>query len=834
MAYTQMVPTDSRSFSGLDTAARISLLLVGLAAARDVSFAQSPAPLYYAIEDESGEIIARGTSADGSVPVGQVFLPPGTFRYWVADIDALTIGSIAFEVESTAAGTEIPTAPLAESQTLDLDGDGLPDDIERVLGTNALEGDTDGDGVLDLAEIQQGLNPNGDSAFARTGVISSVEAPDRALQICAFDDLAVLTTRSGVYAFNVFNRLNPILLARIEDEGTPGQITCSGSRVGVAYGDAGFGIIDMSDPPSARLEHRVTLPGRTVAVASRGDLFYAGTNLGTVWVIDARSGSVLGSLVLAFGYEVETLAVAGDRLLAFQSNMVLSSMRIRGVQVALEDQYQHRFRQGSPPHRLVVGPRFIYLIGRLVFFTGVFRLHDGTILHVDDLELGGSGGVAGADARAPTGSGLAVWLPLNGVADLSFLRLLDLSTVPEFDADGRGDLGLGAVTSHMTLYNGLAYIASDTGLEIVSYLSADSLGVPPEVTLDPGLPRGQPEVEENRILTLTATVSDDVAVRNVEFWVDGERVATDGNFPFTHTIRVPEVEPGGALRLRARASDTGGNASETPELVLRVTADRTSPNLVVTRPTPGTPALAPSVVALGFDEAIDPASVVDPVVTIRPLGGGPQVVAQNARLEDADRTILAELDAPLDGGAYVAEVRAPITDRAGNRLRPGTRWVFWVVGGPGSTDLDGDGLPDELEEEFGFDPTLADSNGDGTPDGFEDHDVDGLSAAWELIFGTAPLDNDSDDNGIPDGAEDADGDGVHLSDELALGLDPFSFDSDGDGFDDGFERVAGFDPRVPGDVLLEVRSGPTSYINARLESPAEIELYSPEILYENR
>ena len=34
-----------------------------------------------------------------------------------------------------------------------------------------------------------------------------------------------------------------------------------------------------------------------------------------------------------------------------------------------------------------------------------------------------------------------------------------------------------------------------------------------------------------KALPVTATVTDDVQVRNVEFFVDGKRVETDGNFP---------------------------------------------------------------------------------------------------------------------------------------------------------------------------------------------------------------------------------------------------------------------------------------------------------------
>ena len=57
-------------------------------------------------------------------------------------------------------------------------------------------------------------------------------------------------------------------------------------------------------------------------------------------------------------------------------------------------------------------------------------------------------------------------------------------------------------------------------------------------------------------------------------------------------------------------------------------------------------------------------------------------------------------------------------------------------------DLDGDGLPDDLEREIGTNLRDADSDNDGLTDGQEVNET-----------GTNPLDRDSDNDGILDGAE---------------------------------------------------------------------------------
>jgi Bacterial TSP3 repeat len=54
--------------------------------------------------------------------------------------------------------------------------------------------------------------------------------------------------------------------------------------------------------------------------------------------------------------------------------------------------------------------------------------------------------------------------------------------------------------------------------------------------------------------------------------------------------------------------------------------------------------------------------------------------------------------------------------------------LAWCVGGaPPARDGDGDGLNDIQETFFGTDPGLADTDGDGTPDGAEDADADGIA-----------------------------------------------------------------------------------------------------------
>jgi len=89
--------------------------------------------------------------------------------------------------------------------------------------------------------------------------------------------------------------------------------------------------------------------------------------------------------------------------------------------------------------------------------------------------------------------------------------------------------------------------------------------------------------------------------------------------------------------------------------------------------------------------------------------------------------------------------------------------------GPGEvSDVDGDGVPDQLEVRFGASPLSVDTDGDGLTDGFE------------LRWGGAhllPASADTDGDGTADGVEDLDGDGRTSLQEQVRGTDPLQADS---------------------------------------------------------
>ena len=143
------------------------------------------------------------------------------------------------------------------------------------------------------------------------------------------------------------------------------------------------------------------------------------------------------------------------------------------------------------------------------------------------------------------------------------------------------------------------------------------------------------------------------------------------------------------------------------------------------------------------------------------------------------------------------------TETCNEKVGVGADWNISVNSHPGHggspatgpIDTDGDGLPDQVEADYGTSPTLWDTDGDGLSDGDEldigcdptewDTDGDGLDDGAEILVGTSPLAPDSDLDGFTDG------------DEVTWGSDPVDPDTDDDGDLDGDEIVCGSSPLDP-------------------------------------
>ena len=204
-----------------------------------------------------------------------------------------------------------------------------------------------------------------------------------------------------------------------------------------------------------------------------------------------------------------------------------------------------------------------------------------------------------------------------------------------------------------------------------------------------------------------------------------------------------------------------------------------------------------SIIVLGFFDGY----VVFPSLT----GSVNNSTSQNKALgltgtadNSADANVLVSFVDPIDSMIlyYLNASSAPPT--------PGNQWItihdFSYIGDCGTTDTDGDGVPDHLD---------IDADGDGIVDYIEwqastgtpiqpsglDSDNDGIDNNFEGSF--TPVDTDGD--GIPDFKDpDADNDGFldvleawDTNNDGVANTVPSGVDADGDGLDDAFDVVVG-------------------------------------------
>ncbi len=573
--------------------------------------------------------------------------------------------------------------PLPDA-AFDFDQDGLPDLVEAVIGTNPTNPDSDGDGIPDGAEVDQGTNPL-DGQPVRTGIVGTVKTPGSAVDVSASNDLlAVAEGTSGVSVFNIFDGLNPILVAHVDTPGTAQAVAMSGSLVAVADGEQGLAVIDVSDPAQAQIVQQVHLDGNAQTVAVAGKVAYvvlstrSAEKPGGLIAVDLVTGAILEQL--SFGAEVgDDVAVSGDEVYVLTRLALQIYGRANGRlgllgRVPVEGQVAPL----ETGRKLFVGDGLAY-VGHFTGYSiidvrnpaapGLIGTPPTTQLAVHDLVTTGSGLLLATTSFAGPQT-LAVSL-YDAAQPTNVTRFLTTFDTP---GDARA----------LTIHNGLAYVAdSSAGIQVLNYLSFDGNHLPPTITL--GTSASNRTVEAGTTLRVTATARDDVQVRNVEFYVDEVKAFSDGNFPFEFRFDVPALTPVKPnVTLRARGVDTGGNFTWSEELVLTLVPDNTPPRILAAAPLGGGKVV--SSLSAYFSEPMNPATLNSASFRLiaagadglpgtaddLPVGGG--VVTYRPEQNEAS----LNFGAPLPDGIYRAVVTTAAADQTGNRLAADYAWQFRV------------------------------------------------------------------------------------------------------------------------------------------------------------
>lgn len=565
----------------------------------------------------------------------------------------------------------------------DRDADGLADAVELVYGTDVNDPDTDGDGVNDGAEIEQGTNPL-DGLPAITGLLTEVGVAGTANDISAVNDTAVVAGKAGgVSVFNVFNGMNPVIIGKADVAGEALAVAISGRLIAAACGSGGLAIIDISDPPNALVLHQTDLGADALSVSADTGVAYVGLANGDVVSVHMASGGVLGRVNLD-NHPVHDLSPYGDYLMAVTNNpsYVVSMPLTGGLRTVAGSAYAYQsLGAGQPRLRLFAGGGVAYVTG----VSGYSTLNLSNPAAPAFIAQGSTGSFGWRQIVANgSGIGVAITGPNSTEDGPHRVALYDVSSpsqtnafLTQFAAPDKGRA--------LSIYNGMAYVADGTnGMAVVNYMPYDALKQAPTITLTT-VPAGA-QIEEGKPLRILANVADDVQVRNVEFYLNGVKVLTDGNFPFELRTIAPTLTQTSTLQAQARASDTGGNATWSAISTFTLTQDISPPTVAGTAPyadaniTQG--ALAS--VAAYWSEPIDPTTVSPAnfvLVSAGPDGaidtGDDVAVAGGSVSYVADLAAsFLQVSSNLGRNRYRATIAPPVKDLAGNTLAGSFSWKF--------------------------------------------------------------------------------------------------------------------------------------------------------------
>jgi len=269
---------------------------------------------------------------------------------------------------------------------------------------------------------------------------------------------------------------------------------------------------------------------------------------------------------------------------------------------------------------------------------------------------------------------------------------------------------------------------------------------PPRLSLS-----GVPTLTAASGITATSAVTD-VALASVQLSLSGAGGATIASCAAAGACFL--ALPGdGSYVVRLAATDAAGNTSALERPVRR----SASSSVVVYLTTPISVSVADGTLTVSLDAS----------------GGSTWQLYVNGALVGSGVGSSAHVPVTVPATPGTLALRAQVSDSFG-ATSSADKTVQVVA------DLDGDGIPDLWEKNFGLD-WRAGADAEADPDG------DGLTNREEYVAETNPHNPDSDGDGLADGVE------VHVY----RCANPTQSDTDGDGRDDGWEAANGYDPCTP-------------------------------------
>ncbi|MDW3181514.1 DUF6851 domain-containing protein [Roseobacter sp.] len=552
---------------------------------------------FYVVLNNGTEIRLEGTieSFAALIPLGQSGIVQGLSK----DLEVVVHGQ--FDSGLLGSGglqlTEYPSTFLR----LDGDEDGLLDLHEEIIGTSISRQDTDRDGILDGAEIEQSLSPLDGVGFP-TGVIGGLSLKGEANDLTVIGDLngegqtAFIATGShGLATVDASQFSNPILIGELNLPGTAEQVSVDATRnlAFVAAGDAGLHIVDVSDPNMPELLHTTVLTGETKTVLSLDGVVVAGADGASVL---SATGELLA---VSFPPNPVLDIKQKDGKVFVLTDFELLSYEFTGLALELIDTVELPFPTSRrTSNQTTIDDPQLFIQGDTAFISNGY---ESAILFANN--TADRGGYVTVDLSDPTdlqlisdvstpevqsgfadmalnGSGLAV--VASGFLGVQVHNASDPANtyglLTQIDTDGSARA--------IEIASGIAYVADGSGgLKVINYLPFDNKGQAPTISINTDASDIDPDVAglqivEGETVRISTSIIDDEQVRNVELLVNGEVVLNDVSPPFDLSFFAPRIaDVGDEVTVEVRATDTGGNRQTSDPILFFLVPDTVRPEV---------------------------------------------------------------------------------------------------------------------------------------------------------------------------------------------------------------------------------------------------------------
>jgi hypothetical protein len=474
----------------------------------------------------------------------------------------------------------------------DTDGDGLTDLAEEVIGTRPDVSDTDSDGVSDWAEVQQGQDPLSGIALPVGPVAGlSLAGVARAIEVSGTTAYLALGF-AGMAMVDVAEPLRPIAIMQFALPGYSRDIAVSSRArtVGVlAYVDsdqsaqgyfAQVHVVDVADPVRPRLVRTFFLAASSIteddgiyylAVENQVRMYDAVTGLEVGWF--AAAGRITGVRVAA-----NEIFVTTDTTLAIYEK-ALASPALKGL---INGKFAAADIESSVP-MVLDGTRL--WVGTATGLLAVDVSNHGAPVILNQPGLAPRACRTLALSAGKRAVCLTTFTP-NSVGFGGQVSVYDISDPTSNNRLGLLLNGLGSAQDAAMMSGWLILADGLAGLTIVNLLPLDAAGQPPVIIwsmeaqdMDPSKP-GVQRVESRRA-TVHPVITDDVEVERTELLVDGIVVDVSRVIPPMLQYWLPTRASGATqIDLQIRSRDRSGNESLSEAIPIELVPDSEAPGVM--------------------------------------------------------------------------------------------------------------------------------------------------------------------------------------------------------------------------------------------------------------